>query len=517
MKSTAIKRALISVADKSGIVEFAKKLHQWKIEIVSTGGTLKTLRDAGVEAMAVSDVTGFPEILNGRVKTLHPKIYAGLLAAAENPEHSEQLTELGIEPINLVVVNLYPFQQTIAQSDTTIDVAIEQIDIGGPTMVRAAAKNFHSKTVVVNPSDYNVVLRELEMNNGTISEQTRFMLARKAFRHTAEYDSAIAAYLASITGDGKRSPFPQMLTLSFPKEHDLRYGENPHQKAAVYGEFGSYFEQLHGKELSFNNIMDIQTAAELCEEFSEPTAVIIKHTNPCGVASAKTIAEAYELALATDPKSAFGGIVCLNRTLGVETANHIDKIFTEVVIAPDFSDEALRLLRKKKDRRLIKQRLHLSEKAGLQIRSIAGGLLVQNPDRYQLRREDLNTITKRQPTESELDALMFAWKIVKHVKSNAIIYAKEKRTIGIGAGQMSRVDSAHIAAEKAKEAGLDLRGSVVASDAFFPFADGLLEAVSVGASAVIQPGGSVRDEEVIQAANEHKIAMVFTGMRHFKH
>lgn len=517
MKLVAIKRALISVADKSGIVEFAKKLQQWRIELISTGGTLKVLRDAGVEAMAVSDFTGFPEILNGRVKTLHPKIHAGLLAAAENPEHSEQLTELGIEPIDLVVVNLYPFQQTIAQSDVTIESAIEHIDIGGPTMVRAAAKNFHSKTIVVSPSDYELVLRELEMNNGAISEQTRFKLARRAFRHTAEYDAAIATYLSSMTGDGKRSPFPEMLTLSFPKANDLRYGENPHQKAAVYGEFSSFFSQLHGKELSYNNMVDIQSAAEVCEEFDEPTAVIVKHTNPCGVACASTIADAYDLALATDPKSAFGGIVCFNRPLDMITATRIDKIFTEVVIAPEFSDDVLALLRKKKDRRLIKQRLRLQEKAGLHIRSIAGGLLVQTPDRSQVRREDLKTITKRSPTESEFEALMFAWKVVKHVKSNAVIYAKGKRTLAIGAGQMSRIDSVHIAAEKAKESGLELKGSVVASDAFFPFADGLIEAINVGATAVIQPGGSIRDEEVIKAANEHNVAMVFTGIRHFKH
>jgi phosphoribosylaminoimidazolecarboxamide formyltransferase/IMP cyclohydrolase len=517
MKFIPIKRALISVADKSGIVEFAKKLQQWKIEIISTGGTLKTLRDAGIETLAVAEFTGFPEILNGRVKTLHPKIHAGLLAVAENPEHSEQLTELGIEPIDLVVVNLYPFHHTIAQSDTTIDLAIEQIDIGGPTMVRAAAKNFHSKTVVVNPSDYNMVLHELEMNNGSISEQTRFTLARKAFRHTAEYDCAIAAYLSSITGDGKRSPFPDMLTLSLSKKHDLRYGENPHQKAAVYGEFDSYFEQLHGKELSYNNIMDIQAAAELCEEFSEPTAVIVKHTNPCGAASAKTLREAYELALATDSKSAFGGIVCLNRPLDHETATCIDKIFTEVVIASDFSEDALTFLRKKKDRRLVRQQLPLNSNSDIRVRSIAGGLLVQSPDIKQIRKEDLKVVTERKPTEGELDALMFAWKVVKHVKSNAIVYTKDKRTMGIGAGQMSRVDSARIAAEKAKEAGLDLRGSVVASDAFFPFADGLIEAMKVGATAVIQPGGSIRDEEVIQAANEYNVAMVFTGIRHFKH
>lgn len=517
MNLVRINRALISVADKSKIVEFARQLRQLEIEIISTGGTLNTLQEAGIEAISVSAVTGFPEILDGRVKTLHPKILAGILAIADNEIHADQLIELSIKPIDLIVVNLYPFEQTIARQDVTLDQAIEQIDIGGPTMVRAAAKNFHSKTVVVNSQHYGLILRELQENSGCISRHTRFMLAQEAFHHIAQYDAVISNYLSSVNGNRKCSPFPSVIRIALPKEQELRYGENPHQSAALYGTFGTFFEKLHGKELSYNNIVDIQSAAELCSEFSEPTAVIIKHTNPCGVGCATVLSKAYELALATDPKSAFGGIVCVNRPLDAETAALIDKIFTEVIIAPVFPTEALELLSKKKDRRLIKQLRPVQDSSPFEIRNIAGGVLVQTPDRHQLLQDQLRVVTKRQPTEEELDALMFAWKVAKHVKSNAIVYAKPGQTIGIGAGQMSRVDAAHLAAEKAKEIGFDLKGSVAASDAFFPFADGLLEAVKVGATAVIQPGGSVRDQEVIKAANEHNIAMVFTGIRHFKH
>ncbi|MBI5216948.1 MAG: bifunctional phosphoribosylaminoimidazolecarboxamide formyltransferase/IMP cyclohydrolase [Ignavibacteriae bacterium] len=515
MKLVEIKRALISVSDKTGIVEFARSLQKWNVEIISTGGTLKTLHEAGITACSVSELTGFPEILDGRVKTLHPNIHAGLLAVTENPSHVQQLAELNIEPIDLVVVNLYPFEQTIEKSGVSLDDAIEQIDIGGPTMLRSAAKNFSSKTVIVNPQHYARVLSEMEAHNGCVTEETRFALATEVFHHTARYDTAIAGYLQRSGATG--SALPETFSLSLPKSFDLRYGENPHQSASLYGTFNEIFEKLHGKELSFNNIVDIQGAAELVEEFDEPTVAIIKHTNPCGVGSGTTLAEAYEKALATDKTSAFGGIVCMNRPLDLEAARLIDSVFTEVIIAPEIPNDVLEFLKKKKDRRLILQRKLLQSLHQMNVRSVAGGLLVQSPDVLLLEEEKLRVVTKRTPTEEEHSAMMFAWRVAKHVKSNAIIYARSDRTIGIGAGQMSRVDSSQLATMKAKEAGLELRGTAVASDAFFPFADGLLEAVKVGATAVIQPGGSVRDEEVIRAADEHNIAMLFTGIRHFKH
>ncbi|MBI3189628.1 MAG: bifunctional phosphoribosylaminoimidazolecarboxamide formyltransferase/IMP cyclohydrolase [Ignavibacteriales bacterium] len=510
-----IKRALISVSDKTGIVEFSRAMQKWNVEIISTGGTLKTLSEAGIPARSVSDVTGFPEILDGRVKTLHPNIHAGLLAVAENPSHVQQLAELNIEPIDLVVVNLYPFEQTIAKSGISLDDTIEQIDIGGPTMLRSAAKNFSSKTVIVNPLHYSRVLAEMEKHNGCITEETRFALATEVFQHTARYDTAIAGYLKRSSS--KEPTLPETFSLSLPKSFDLRYGENPHQSATLYGTFNEIFEKLHGKELSFNNIVYIQGAAELVEEFYEPTVAIIKHTNPCGVASGKTLAEAYEKALATDKSSAFGGIVCVNRILDIDAAKLIDSVFTEVIIAPEIPNDVLEFLRKKKDRRLILQKKRLQSLQQMNVRSVAGGVLIQSPDALLLEQEKLRVVTKRTPTEEELSAMMFAWRVAKHVKSNAIIYARSDRTVGIGAGQMSRVDSSRLATIKAKETGLELRGTAVASDAFFPFADGLLEAVNVGATAVIQPGGSVRDEEVVRAADEHNVAMVFTGIRHFKH
>jgi phosphoribosylaminoimidazolecarboxamide formyltransferase/IMP cyclohydrolase len=515
MKLVEIKRALISVSDKTGIVEFARSLKKWNVEIISTGGTLKTLLKAGIAARSVSEVTGFPEILDGRVKTLHPNIHAGLLAVAENPSHVQQLAELNIEPIDLVMVNLYPFEQTIAKSGISLDDAIEQIDIGGPTMLRSAAKNFSSKTVLVNPQHYAKVLSEMEQHNGCITEEIRFALATEVFQHTARYDTAIAGYLKRSGSTEQK--LPETFSISLPKSFGLRYGENPHQSAALYGTFTEIFEKLHGKELSFNNIVDIQGAAELVEEFDEPTVAIIKHTNPCGVGSGKTLAEAYEKAFATDKTSAFGGIVCMNRPLDLVAAKLIDSIFTEVIIAPEFPNDVLEFLRKKKDRRLIVQKKQLLSLQQFNVRNVAGGVLVQSPDDKLLEQEKLRVVTKRTPTEEERAALLFAWRVAKHVKSNAIIYARSDRTLGIGAGQMSRVDSSRLATIKATEAGLDLRGTAVASDAFFPFADGLLEAVKVGATAVIQPGGSVRDEEVIRAADEHNIAMLFTGIRHFKH
>jgi phosphoribosylaminoimidazolecarboxamide formyltransferase/IMP cyclohydrolase len=517
MNSVRIKRALISVSDKTGVVEFARQLRQRNIEILSTGGTLAALNGANIDAKSISDVTHFPEILDGRVKTLHPKIHGGLLAIADNPKHQQQLAELDITPIDMVVVNLYPFEHTITGSGVSLDEAIEQIDIGGPAMIRAAAKNFKYKTVIVNPARYNSVAKELDEHDGSISRETRFELAKEVFFHTSRYDATISQYLESIGDDSKKATLPDVFSLSVQKSADLRYGENPHQRAALYGNFHTFFEKLHGKELSYNNIVDIQAAAELLEEFSEPTACIIKHTNPCGVGSGKTLVDAYEKALATDAKSAFGGIVAVNRSLDMDTAECINKIFTEVIIAPEFDDEVIHFLKKKTDRRLIRQRQRVGVQRQLVSKNIAGGVLVQTSDDITMDNTQMRVVTQRAPKEHERASMMFAWHVAKHVKSNAIVYAREDRTIGIGAGQMSRFDSSRIAAMKANDAGFDLHGTAVASDAFFPFADGLLEAVNAGATAVIQPGGSIRDNEVINAANGNNIAMVFTGIRHFKH
>ena len=509
-----IRRALISVSDKRGIVELAKVLRQFGIEIISTGGTHQALKDAGVAVKSVSEVTGFPEILDGRVKTLHPAIHAGILAATDNPLHLKQLHEHHIEPIDLVVVNLYPFEQTIAHENATLEEAIEHIDVGGPTMVRAAAKNHRHTVVVVNPDRYQSLTEELAKNNGAVSFQTRFELAREAFQHTATYDTMIASYFSGLQSD---TALPDVVTLSMKKSDTLRYGENPHQSAALYGKFNTYFKKLHGKELSYNNILDINAAALLCAEFEKPTAVIVKHNNPCGVGSGETLIDAYKRALATDTKSAFGGIVCVNRSLDAATAGAINEIFTEVIVAPSYADGVLDLLMKKRDRRLIQQVIDIRSAKAFDVRGVIGGLLLQDHDQHRISREGLSVVTKRKPTEEELEALMFAWRVAKHVKSNAIVYTRKDRTLGIGAGQMSRVDSAKIAVMKATEAGLDLAGCAVASDAFFPFADGLLEAVRGGATSVIQPGGSVRDDEAIRAADEHNVAMVFTGIRHFRH
>jgi phosphoribosylaminoimidazolecarboxamide formyltransferase/IMP cyclohydrolase len=509
-----IKRALISVSDKKGIVEFAKALREFGVEIISTGGTFTALKNAGIEVQSVSDVTGFPEILDGRVKTLHPTIHAGILAVLDNPAHREQLQKHNIEPINLVVVNLYPFEQTIAAEHVNLDEAIEQIDIGGPAMVRSSSKNFRHTAVVVNPDLYGIVLEEIREHNGALTLQTRFNLACRAFQHTAHYDSVIASYLSGLT---PQKTLPDSITISLKKEQSMRYGENPHQAAALYGTFGSYFQKLHGKELSFNNILDINAAALLCTEFNEPTVIIVKHNNPCGAATGTTLVDAYRKAFATDTKSAYGGIVCVNRPLDKATAEAINEIFTEVIIAPEYERGVLEFLTKKRDRRLMKQTTNLRKLWELDLRKVVGGVLVQEPDQHRIHPSDLRVVTKRQPTDEETQALLFAWRIAKHVKSNAIVYTLGDRTLGIGAGQMSRVDSSKIAAMKATEAGFDLHGCAVSSDAFFPFADGLLEAVKVGATAVIQPGGSVRDEDVIKAADEHDVAMVFTGIRHFRH
>jgi len=485
------------------------------IELISTGGTHAALRQSGIEVTSVSEVTGFPEILDGRVKTLHPRIHAGLLAVGDNLAHGEQLKEHQIVPIDMLVVNLYPFEETVARSGVTLPEAVEQIDIGGPAMVRAAAKNYRHKVVVVNPDRYPAILEELRSGGGAVSEETCFSLAREVFRHTSAYDGAIAAYLDRTAASDDR--LPEVFLASLRKEQDLRYGENPHQRGALYGSFGSLFEQLHGKELSYNNIVDIAAAALLVTEFDEPTAAIIKHTNPCGVGSGPTLAEAYARALATDPKSAFGGIIAVNGTLDPAAAEKMNEIFTEVIVAPAFADGALALLKKKKDRRLMRLTANLRALSHAEIRSVPGGLLVQEADRARIDPAALKVVTRRAPTPEELRAMLYAWRVAKHVKSNAIVYATVDRTIGVGAGQMSRVDSAKLAAMKAAEAGLSLQGTAVASDAFFPFADGLLEAVKAGSTAVIQPGGSIRDDEVVRAADDHGLAMVFTGIRHFKH
>ena len=508
-------RALISVSDKRGIVEFARSLREMGIEILSTGGTAAALHEAGIEVRSVSDVTGFPEILGGRVKTLHPRIHGALLAIPGDPDHVRQTAKLGIEPIDMVVVNLYPFEKSIAREGVTLEEALEQIDIGGPSMLRSASKNFRHKVVIVNPDRYAPVLEEMKSHGGSVSEATCASLAREVFRQTSLYDAAIAAYLESATGESRG--LPAVLNIAAPREYDLRYGENPHQRGALYGGFSSIFRTLHGKELSYNNIVDIAAAALLASEFDAPAAAIIKHTNPCGVGCAGTIAEAYAKALATDRTSAFGGIVAVNRPLDMAAAAAINEIFTEVIVAPAFPAEVLEFLRRKKDRRIVELRADLRARRDPDIQSVPGGFLMQDSDTGDVNAEGYRVVTRRAPTPAEEEALRFAWRVTKHVKSNAIVYAAADRTLGVGAGQMSRVESARIAAQKAKEAGLDLRGAAAGSDAYFPFADGLLEIVRAGATSVIQPGGSVRDAEVIAAADEHGVAMVFTGTRHFRH
>lgn len=517
-----IHRALISVSDKTGIVELAKALEGLGVEIISTGGTHALLREHSVESRPVTEFTKFPEILDGRIKTLHPKIHAALLAKFDNPVHREEMEKFGIEPIDLLIVNLYPFEKTVSKNHVILEEALEQIDIGGPAMLRAAAKNYKSKAVVTDPSRYDKILTEMRENGGGLSEKTCFALAQEVFRYTAHYDTVISTFLTKKNGElssniNGRTELPEELHIHVAKTEVLRYGENPHQAAALYGDFGRCFEKLHGRELSFNNILDINAAARIMVEFIEPTAVIVKHTNPCGVGSDERLPEAYRKALTTDKKSAFGGILAVNRPLDLESAEAINETFTEVIVAPAFPEQVIEFLRKKKDRRLIQQKVELSSIREYDVRKVTGGFLTQQPDHVPLTPDKLRVVTTRKPTDEEIEAMLFAWKVVKHVKSNAIVYARRDRTIGIGAGQMSRVDSARLAVQKAKEAGLEIKGAVVASDGFFPFADGLLEAVQAGATAVIQPGGSIRDGEVIQAADEHKIAMVFTGIRHFLH
>jgi phosphoribosylaminoimidazolecarboxamide formyltransferase/IMP cyclohydrolase len=519
-KLISIKRALISVSDKDGIVEFAKGLANLNVEILSTGGTARLLKENGVPVTLVSDYTKFPEMLNGRVKTLHPLVHGGILAMRDNDKHMTQLKEHGISPIDMVVVNLYPFEQTIKKKDVTVDEAVENIDIGGPTMIRSAAKNHNGVAVVVNPGKYTEILDEIKSNGGGISFEFSSKLALEAFEHTAKYDSIISDYLSKIFTP--TVPFPEVISLGYEKALDLRYGENPHQKAAFYrnsrfqGVCVGNAQKLHGKELSFNNIIDLDSALDIVMDFERPTSSVIKHTNPCGVASADTISEAYIIAEAADSLSAFGSVVGLNRDCDLATAEEIKKHFVEAVIAPDFEKDALDLLSKKKSIRLLKTGRPIIRESPVdhKMMKVKGGILVQTGEFPTLKLEDLKVVTEKKPTETELQTMVFAWKVLKHVKSNSILLAQGEQTVGIGAGQMSRVDSSMIAARKAEE---KAKGSVMASDAFFPFRDGVDAAAKVGVSAIIQPGGSVRDEEVIAAANEHGMSMVFSGVRLFKH
>ncbi len=519
-----IRRALISVSDKSGVVEFARALSAQGVEILSTGGTAKLLRDNEIAVIDVADYTGFPEMMDGRIKTLHPKVHGGLLGRRGSDEAVMQ--QHGITPIDLVAVNLYPFEQTVAQPDCTLADAIENIDIGGPTMLRSAAKNHAAVTVVVDSADYERVLNEMRDNHGAVSNATRFDLAVKTFEHTARYDGAIANYLGTMQGDGGNTRFPRTYSSQFTKAQELRYGENPHQAAAFYVERDpaepsvATARQLQGKELSFNNIADTDAALECVKSFDDaPACVIVKHANPCGVAVGASLLEAYERAYQTDPTSAFGGIIAFNQTLDAVTAKSIiERQFVEVIIAPAIADAALPVLAAKKNVRVLNCGMWNKERAASwDYKRVNGGLLVQDRDNGMISRPGLKVVTQREPSADEMRDLLFAWKVAKYVKSNAIVYAKNNMTIGVGAGQMSRVYSARIAAIKAADANLEVKESVMASDAFFPFRDGLDSAAAVGISAVIQPGGSLRDEEVIQAANERGVAMVFTGMRHFRH
>jgi phosphoribosylaminoimidazolecarboxamide formyltransferase / IMP cyclohydrolase len=507
-----IKRALLSVSDKTGIAEFARRLNELRVEIISTGGTAALLKSESIPVVEIEKFTGFPEILGGRLKTLHPKVHGGLLYVRTDPIHQEQLAKNGIQPIDLVVVNLYPFEQTIRKPDIKLEDAIEQIDIGGPSMLRSAAKNYRFVTTVSDPQDYETVLEELQTHAGETTLALREQLAIKVFLLTARYDSSIAVYL------NHEQATSGSYAVSLPLETRLRYGENPHQSASLYGRFGDFFQKLHGKELSFNNILDINAAANLIREFSEPTVAILKHTNPCGVGSDPDLREAWDKAFATDKQAPFGGIIICNRPMTEPLARAIAEIFSEVIIAPDFEPEARSILQKKKNLRLMKSlEWFNSTRQEPDVRAVIGGMLVQQKDFAALPQPEDHVVTKRPPTADEMAAMLFGWKIVKHVKSNAIIYARKDRTLGIGAGQMARVDSSRIAIWKANEAGLSLKGSAVASDAFFPFPDGLIAAAEAGATAAIQPGGSVRDPAVIEAADERNVAMVFTGVRNFRH
>ncbi len=517
--SSRIQRAILSVTDKTGLVDFARQLSALGIELVSTGGTAKLLRDSGIAVKDISDLTGFPEMLDGRVKTLHPKVHGGILHRRENASHTAALAEHGIEPIDMVVVNLYAFEKTAARAGVAFDELIENIDIGGPSMIRSAAKNFHDVAVVTSPADYQAVGEELARSGGALSLETKWRLARKAFATTAAYDSAIASTLERIPADfhlpSGVEGFPQTLRLSFQKTLDLRYGENPHQKAAMYSDGSGVgvanAHQIQGKELSYNNIVDLQAAWDLAQEFDEPFCAIIKHTNPAGAATGKSLAEAYQRALECDRVSAFGGVIGVNRPVDGEAAEEMHKLFLEVIAAPGFDEAAKARFASKKNLRLVEV------KAAPQkwiLKNISGGILLQDADVRTLQDIGLKVVSRRAPTSEETRTLLFAWKVCKHVKSNAIVYARDGQTVGVGAGQMSRVDSAKIGAMKAL---LPLKGTVAASDAFFPFADGVEEIARAGATAIIQPGGSQRDAEVIEAVDRLGLAMLFTGVRHFRH
>ncbi|WP_286887281.1 bifunctional phosphoribosylaminoimidazolecarboxamide formyltransferase/IMP cyclohydrolase [Aneurinibacillus sp. UBA3580] len=516
MSQVQVKRALISVSDKTGIVEFAKQLTELGVEIISTGGTATLLQKEGVNVIGISEVTGFPEILDGRLKTLDPHIHGGLLAVRDDEKHRQQIAEHNITPIDLVVVNLYPFKATISKPNVPFAEAIENIDIGGPTMLRSAAKNHKYVTVVVDAADYGSVLEEIR-EGGSVTDETKRRLAAKVFRHTAAYDALISQYLTEQVGE----QMPETYTVTYEKVQDLRYGENPHQGAAFYREplagqgNVATAKQLHGKELSYNNINDANAALAIVKEFNEPAIVAVKHTNPCGVGIGATILQAYRKAYESDPVSIFGGIIAANRPIDKETALLLKEIFLEIIMAPSFTEEALEVLKEKKNLRLLELGdLAAKEKAAWKITSVEGGMLVQEEDVKQITEADLEVVTERRPTREEIQQLLFAWKVVKHVKSNAIVLAKDNMTIGVGAGQMNRVGAARIAIEQAGEKSFR---SVLASDAFFPMPDTVEEAAKAGITAIIQPGGSIRDEDSIKAANKHGIAMVFTKVRHFKH
>ena len=514
-----IQRAILSVTDKTGITDFAKRLAALNVELVSTGGTAKALREAGLKVRDISDLTGFPEMLDGRVKTLHPKVHGGILHRREDPKHLAAVAEHGIAPIDMVVVNLYAFEKTAAKPGVRFEELIENIDIGGPSMIRSAAKNFQDVAIVTSPADYASVAAELERAGGKLSRESKWRLAQKAFATTAAYDSAIASTLEKITSDSPQvqpeAAFPTNLRFPFHKILDLRYAENPHQKAAMYSDGSGVgvanARQLQGKELSYNNIVDLQAAWDLAQEFDEPVVAIIKHTNPCGTATGKTLAEAYKRALECDPVSAFGGVIGVNRPIDAAAAEEMHKLFLEVIAAPAFDDAAKAKFASKKNLRLVEV---VPAHQKWVLKNVSGGMLVQDNDTRALSDADLKVVTKRAPTPEETRALLFAWKVCKHVKSNAIVYARDGQTVGVGAGQMSRVDSAKIGAMKAQ---LPLKGTVAASDAFFPFPDGVEEIAKAGATAIIQPGGSQRDPEVIEAADRLGLAMLFTGIRHFRH
>ena len=515
-----IQRAILSVTDKSGLVDFAHKLSGMGVDLISTGGTAKLLRDSGIQVKDISELTGFPEMLDGRVKTLHPKVHGGILHRREDPRHRTAVAEHGIEPIDMVVVNLYAFEKTAAKPGVPFEELIENIDIGGPSMIRSAAKNFQDVAIVTSPADYDTIAGEMARSGGELSSATKWRLAQKAFATTAAYDAAIASTLEKVSANGSfelrpGQGFPPTLRMSFNKVMDLRYGENPHQQAAMYSDGSATgianARQLQGKELSYNNIVDLQAAWDLAQEFTEPVCAIIKHTNPCGTATGKNLVEAYKKALECDPVSAFGGVIGVNRPLDAAAAEEMAKLFVEAIAAPSFDEAALAKFAGKKNLRLVEVS---NAPQKWVIKNVSGGILVQDNDLRQLNENELKVVTRRPPTGQEKRALLFAWKICKHVKSNAIVYARDGQSVGVGAGQMSRVDSCKIGAMKAV---LPLQGTVAASDAFFPFPDGVEEIAKAGATAIIQPGGSVRDQEVIEAADRLGLAMIFTGIRHFRH